>query len=170
MKKVLLIGFVLAILLFAFPQGVLAATDDGQATVSARISDYITLTVTNPGDWPLAYDANQCGGTEHCNQGAPIGFTVSSNDQWTVRSLTDTDQDGFMVGSDDASTPLAELLLIGPDVSAGYVDLTDNRDLQTDSMSKSFTKNLRQVLAITDDSRNNPFTITINFDVTTQGV
>jgi hypothetical protein len=169
MKKLLLIGLILAICILAMPQGVLAATDDGFAVVSANINDYVSLIVTPPGNWPLAYDATTCGAA--CNELAPaIGFAVSSNDAWTVRSLDDTLQDGFMVGKASTNTPLANRLLIGPDTSTAYVNLIINQDLQTGTMSGSFTKNLRQTLAITDDSRNNPFTITINFDVTTAGV
>jgi len=79
MKKVLLIGFVLAILLLAFPQGVMAATtlDSTTAVVSAGVTDYADIIATfNSGGWTLNRSENPLANG--------INLTVDCSQHWAV--------------------------------------------------------------------------------------
>jgi|WetSurMetagenome_2_1015567.scaffolds.fasta_scaffold865654_1 hypothetical protein len=104
MKKILLLGFILAILLFAFPQGVLAATDSKGAEVTASVADtcIVTASFTEPtGGWILERNAP--------NALSPgIHVTVDSSSPW---GLVASDEKtgltkGFMTsGGSQLSTP-----------------------------------------------------------------
>ena len=169
MKKVLLIGFILVILLLAFPQGVMAADDTGSATVSATISDYITLHVDTPTAWVLSFTANGCGGDDACNQkDDAISGTVHSSDDWTLATVAHAT--GKMATS---AVALQNNLLIetDPSVAAGYSDLTAARTLETGTggltVGEPFANNLRQTLDIQDRSDIGEYSITIQLAATT---
>ena len=178
MKKVLLIGFVLAILLLAFPQGVMAA-DTGSATVSATISDYIDLVVTRASSdaWVLDYTVAQCDGssTTGCNKLANnIQFDINTNSAWQLRLLQDAAKDGYLTSG---TTPLTNRLTIGP-VNSGSTYLvatasSSPQELQSGLLPDSgivpqFTKSLQQQLAIADDATLT-YSNTLNFNVITTG-
>ena len=174
MKKVLLIGFVLAILLLAFPQGVMAAVSDGDsAIVTATIADYIDLVVTGPSTWGLTYTATQCAipsDYTNCNQLTnAISFDISSNDGWALSVLGDnTGNQGFLRSSGTGAASLQRRFLIGPDSSSNYVTVETTKQLHIGVLGDTvpFTKNLQQTLAITDDATKT-YTLTLVFDATT---
>jgi len=84
MKKVLLLGFILAILLLAFPQGVMAAGDP-TAEVTASIQSIADLNAAFSGTWVLQRLAP--GLTPNLNANN-ITVTVDCNNDWDV-SVTD---------------------------------------------------------------------------------
>jgi hypothetical protein len=98
MKKLLLIGMILAILILAMPQGVMAADDD--AVVTATVADVSVVNVAPVAAWELDR------GTANLNTDA-ISVTVDSTSPWglTVQDTKETNA-GFMVGNDDPKTPL----------------------------------------------------------------
>jgi len=178
MKKVLLIGLILAILLLAFPQGVMAL-DTGSATVSATISDYIDLVVTRASSapWVLDYTVTQCDAplatTTGCNKLIDnIQFDINTNAAWKLSLLADADKNGYLTSD---TTPLTNRLTIGP-VNSGttYLVATSSssaQELQSGLLPDSgivpqFKKSLQQQLAIADDSTLT-YSNTLNFNVIT---
>jgi|WetSurMetagenome_2_1015567.scaffolds.fasta_scaffold664466_1 hypothetical protein len=165
MKKLLLLGLVLAILILAMPQGVSAANDQGTATVSAKIEDSITLAVTDPALWTLNFGVDECSGTANCNQAdGAISGTVNSNDDWTLTSQADAD--GYMRSS--TNVPLGNRLLIQVETGE-YGELTSAHQLASGTgltPYQTFSRNLRQVLAITDRSDIGNYGIVITLDAT----
>ena len=171
MKKVILIGLILAILLLAFPQGVMAATDT--AAVSATIADYIFLDVTGPTSaWPLEFThvTNECDAVPECNQLTnAISFAINTNDAWFLTAKQDsTGQVGRLLSG---STYLTNPLYIGPNTANNYVTVVSADQLlesgTTVGVITPFTKNLRQTLAIGDQSALGTYSITLTFDATT---
>jgi hypothetical protein len=78
MKKVLLLGLILAIFILAMPQGVLAATDSSPAIVTASVQDALDVQATwNGGTWALAQSDNTLNPT-----GGAINVTVYSTSPW----------------------------------------------------------------------------------------
>ena len=99
MKKVLLIGLILAICILAFPQGVLAATSGDTANVVANIEDKceVTSTFNTPAlGWNLARNAPN-------DLSDAITVTVDSSSPW---GLVASDEKtvalgkGYMTASD----------------------------------------------------------------------
>jgi hypothetical protein len=182
MKRVLLIGIILAICILAMPQGVLAATSGGgaaqQADVTAKIASYIDLTVSGPGTttWNMAFIplTDECalgGGTPfgHCNQlTEAINFALSSNDGWTVNSKANPTFGGWMWKDGTTIPHLVNMLQIGPDGSSAYVTTDVDRSLKTGAKtaSTSFKQTLRQVVDINDDATNT-YKITLTFNAVT---
>jgi hypothetical protein len=177
MKRVLLIGIILAILILAMPQGVSAATSSGGAAqaaeVTATIADYITLVVTGPAStWMLNFDNNpvQCDSDAKCNQlNNAITFAISSNDGWTLSAVGDNSGNiGFLKTSESPFLSLVNRLKIGPNPTAAYVTVETTKTLQTGTLGVTppFTKNLQQTLAITDDATRT-YHLTLTFDATT---
>jgi hypothetical protein len=164
MKKVLLIGFILVILLLAFPQGVMAS-DSGSATVSATITNYIDLIVSGPATspWVLDYTVTQCDAPINTQVGCnklsnEILFDIQTNAAWKLRLMEDVTYDGYMKSG---TTALTNPLYIGP-VNSGTTYLKPTisglpQDLQTGTLPDSgivpqFAKSLQQRLNIADDS------------------
>jgi len=102
MKKVLLIGLILAILLLAFPQGVMAVDSDfDTALVTANIDDVCAVTADYVGGtWNLARDSADA----NLNDNA-ISVTVDSTSPFDLMAedKAGTANDGFMVSG---TTPL----------------------------------------------------------------
>ena len=102
MKKVLLIGLILAICILAFPQGVMAATSGDTANVVANIEDKceVTSTFNAPAlGWNLERNAPN-------DLSNAITVTVDSSSPWgLVASHTPVvpANKGFMVSSDGAT-------------------------------------------------------------------
>jgi hypothetical protein len=96
MKKLLLIGIVLAICILAMPQGVLAATETSPVTVNA-------LYAGNPLAFAAAEDVASGGWAwnllvNNDNYKSPaLKFTVTSSSNWNV--LATATDGGFMKGS-----------------------------------------------------------------------
>jgi len=119
MRKLLLLGFILAILMLAFPQGVMAATED-QATVSATVKTVtdIDVELTTPTAWVL----NRLDADENDKNDA-INVTVDCNGDWTVTPTdvnTASETQGYMLDS------------------TGSIKLTDPFQLEKGEGSESF--------------------------------
>jgi hypothetical protein len=101
MKKVLLLGLILAICMLAFPQGVMAATD--YANVIANIPDFseVTATFNAPsGGWILARNADN-------SLSNAITVTVNSTSPWSLVAADKTNTPkGYMVSTDVSATPM----------------------------------------------------------------
>jgi hypothetical protein len=100
MKKVLIIGFILVILLLAFSQGVMAAPlDTTDVAVSAQIESVSTIDAVGPeGVWSLGRGDN----TLNEDNSPCITVTVDSNLHYNVQAsasndgyMTDTGGDAF---------------------------------------------------------------------------
>jgi hypothetical protein len=112
MKRVLLIGFILAICILAFPQGVAA---DGSAVVTATVGDYLVCGanggVTNWGLTHIPQD-NHIGGA--------LGTSLTSSLPWWYRvSGTNGGKLTAFSGSYDTGTMLADPLNINAQAVTG---------------------------------------------------
>jgi hypothetical protein len=83
MKRILLLGFILAICILALPQGVLADTKNQQVLVTATIPNVLEFTITNDVAWPTV----GFGATDQTSS-APV-MHVKSNVGWAV-AIQDT--------------------------------------------------------------------------------
>jgi len=162
MKKVLLIGLILAILLLAFPQGVSAAVDS--AEVAATMEPVSEVIATFAGGWNLER------GTANLFANA-ISVTVDSNSPWglTAQDLKAANP-GFMVGSDPALTPLKTGFKFHT-YGAGVIK--DSQTLygagqagQVKNTATPYTYNVDQDVLFNDNSAFDPYTITITFTLT----
>jgi hypothetical protein len=89
MKKLLLLGLILAILILAMPQGVSAATAPANPVVNANIAHTLVFTAPSPAAWVLDrgtvatdnYLSSTGSGT------APIVMTVDSANGWGVTAV-----------------------------------------------------------------------------------
>jgi hypothetical protein len=94
MKKILFIGLILAILLFAFPQGVSAAESDS-ATVVASVESKLDCVATHPaGTWALTRGQNN-----FLYGSDAVSLTVDSTTDWTLtasNSAPEGADDGHM--------------------------------------------------------------------------
>jgi hypothetical protein len=108
MKRVLLLGIILAICILAMPQGVLAE-DTRTATVDASIATYLELfTVDNPAAWELT-SGTQSSGYDNIYSATsdgsvkPISIMVETNKAWDVTASDVTHpvaSTGHMVSGD----------------------------------------------------------------------
>jgi hypothetical protein len=170
MKRILLLGIILAICILAMPQGVLAATasSGGSAVVSATIEDYINLVVTGPSVWTLSYTASACG--DHCNVLSPgIKFDISSNDGWTLTASKNGPNDGYLKAG---TYNLANRLFIGPNPYAApenwiSTDAAHKIETGLKGVTPQFSRDLQQTLSINDDANLGTYSITLAFDATT---
>ena len=92
MKRLLLLGIILAICIFAMPQGVLAATQQ-QATVTSTVQTYLELRMDNPASQPWTLTSGDEVKpfyndfyAEQSPNAYPIKLNVSSNNIWTVQA------------------------------------------------------------------------------------
>jgi hypothetical protein len=95
MKRVLLIGIILAICILAMPQGVLAATAPAQEVlVTATIPNVLEFTVVGPVSWP----AVAFGASNLQNPADSTNMHVKSNVDWaaTIMDLNPSAHPGQM--------------------------------------------------------------------------
>jgi hypothetical protein len=161
MKKVLLIGLILAILLFAFPQGVMAAdTDSDTAEVTADINDVCEVTATYVGGtWAL--DRNS--GTSNLNDDA-ISVTVDSTSPFDLMAedMAGTANDGFMVSG---VIPLKTGFILegfAAGALAGPVTVINDHAPQDASVEPAFLYDIAQQVTDDDDS-SKTYSITVTF-------
>jgi len=171
MKKVLLLGLILAILILAMPQGVLAATGTGSATVSASIEDYTTLSVVQPSLWTMSFANNpiQCDSVATCNlKDNAISGTVYSSDDWTLTAHADAP---YQMGASSTGPYLTNLLYI--QTESGWGDLnvpgTIAHGAGNLAVGEPFANDLKQTLADADRS-DLGYSIVIALTATSAGV
>jgi hypothetical protein len=157
MKKVLLIGFILAILLFAFPQGVMAADIPKSVTIDATYGNIpTTFTVdNNVQNWALAV------GTTPYD--TALTFHVTTLDNWQVTAAA-TDS-GKMRGS--VGVLQTELAVNTP--ASGWTNfLTALQNSGTaKSTEQSWSQDLAQTVTTTDFGSTSGYHITITFTCST---
>jgi hypothetical protein len=169
MKKVLLILFVLAICVLAFPQGVMAETTLPAQNVPIDAtyggSELAFLADLDLGDgWVLS------AGSDNVAPDA-LTFTVSSSHAWSVsaddiKSNSDPNE-GFMIGDEGPfTTPIwmefnqdgtQHNIIARPNVLSGYGPIAPDT---------VYTSDLWQRVLDSDFGSTNPYTITIAFTCT----
>ena len=127
MKRILLLGIILAILILAMPQGVLALSDAKTAIVNANVVQALTFSVTPAGaltDWQLT------SGTTN-DQADAVTFHVISTAGWDVKAAdaTTSGHPGHLVQWDGSTYPasakfIAAAMKIGQLPAAGMADLS----------------------------------------------
>jgi hypothetical protein len=115
MRKLLLIGLVIAVCMLAFPQGVLAA----DVPIAATLGSSITFDASGPSDaWALSYNES-----EHINTLVDgIHLAVTSNDNWSVTVIGNNNGKFTEMGS--GGHQLTNPLLISTIASPGSEDWT----------------------------------------------
>lgn len=157
MKKLLLIGLILAILILAMPQGVLAVPDSApSATISAKVDDVLECHATGPGGtWSLTRGIiNDLPGT------TDIQTTVDSTVNWDQTASTTTN--GLMIDSNTGEN-LIEPLYIGV-MPSDMSPLSDNVLLRSGSPQAiaTYYNDITQQVR-TDDFSGAAYQITITF-------
>jgi hypothetical protein len=160
MKRVLLIGIILAIFILAMPQGVMADTKTSPVTVNANIINHLTCTATNGGTssgWAMTR------GTTN-TMGDGVAFVLKSSAPWVItvaESATPVQPTpphaGFMKESDgtayvDGGKFLASALGIQRS-DDNYQDLNagSQRTVAGNVANDyTFNKGLQQAVALTD--------------------
>jgi hypothetical protein len=174
MKRVLLIGFILAILILAMPQGVLAGTTQ-PATVTATINPYLDLTIgPNPTSWAMASGSTVTPVVNNFytdKSAYPIALTVETNRNWEVRADNTVGTDkGFMKAA-VTNVALRSAMDIttadGGDPTGSWTALSNGNILIASGLRPptalvSFNRNLRQAV-YSNDPPENPYSITITF-------
>jgi len=161
MKKLLLLGLILAICVLAMPQGVLAATQS--PVVNANIAHTLTFTATSPGTWTMG----RTGGVATDNllstgSTGPIPITVDSANKWEITAIdakTGTNQ-GHMVPTGSPFAPTWATALVNPlQVQTGTTTFTALPETGTTAVSiksgtsgyyPSLTEDLKQTVALSD--------------------
>jgi len=178
MKKLLLIGFVLAICLLAFPQGVLADKAESPV-VDANIEHALVFTAPSPAEWTLTRGSvatdNYLSDTGSAD---PIFITVSTAQNWelTAEDVSVLGTKGKMVPTagwkPDAAGPLTNALYIEthdpavPGATGTYSDLTAVRTIRSGKSPGYYTWNedLKQTVALGDYAlTTGKYEITIKF-------
>ena len=147
MKKVLLILFVLAILLLAFPQGVLAATFPSNDVVinaefgTATSFDAQKNATAFPTPWVLTPGENN-----QVDEGINFFLTTQSNG-WSVTA--ESANNGFMTGGlQNLQSPFLVYSTTGGYVApTGGAPIKDGDALNT---AQDFSANIRQPVALND--------------------
>jgi hypothetical protein len=156
MKKVLLIGLILAICVLAFPQGVLAA--DQNVEINANVNDVSELTAAwVGGTWDL-YRAS----TDENLKSQAVHVTVDSSSQWTL-SAADANSEGdsgYMISSGDGSTPLATKFKL----DGQNLDIETLREGNAEPLTDYYFDVQQQVINTDDSSLT--YKITVTFTLT----
>jgi hypothetical protein len=164
MKKLLLIGLILAILILAMPQGVSAATVPQAPIVNANIVHTLGFTAPSPATWVLdrgtSATDNYLSGS---SAGDPIVMTVDSATTWGVTAIDSNT--GGTAGSQAhmkptagfapaTALPLVNALQVQTGASA-YTALPETGTtpvtIQTGSQGvTTWNEDLKQTVALTD--------------------
>jgi hypothetical protein len=168
MKKVLLIGFVLAILLLAFPQGVMAAAPVPVIVSATYTSTTVFTAATNATafPWTLTVGPN--------SNPYALEFGLETLDKWTVTgedtSLnrgTIAHHDGCMTGS------VAHLIsYFEMDAGSGYSTFATPLVIKAGNAnsiphSQDWKADIRQYVLNTDYASSNGYEITLTFTCAT---
>jgi hypothetical protein len=167
MKKVLLIGLILAICILAFPQGVMAAgSDTAEVTASIdSIADIVATFTATP--WALTRLAT--GLTPNLNPNA-ITVTVDCNNDWdvTVADTKVTDK-GYMVS---ASKKLTDPFYLEDGQGTGiFATLTGVAWITESGNSQPLTTyyyDVYQQVENVDDAAEGSYSITITYTLVTK--
>jgi hypothetical protein len=163
MKKVLLIGFVLAILLIAFPQGVMAETAPDTVTVTAEyLYSPLEFSADLAGEfnWDLE-EAAEGGANEY--PGALV-FVVDSPLAWDVYAADTTgSQPGYLYSPTAAVHNLANPFLIADEGDDDMIDIIAGPIIESGVPADiGFIKTIDQVVE-QEDYAANDYSITITF-------
>jgi hypothetical protein len=172
MKKVLLILFVLAICVLAFPHGVMAAPAPGTAQIDATVIEFTDFTASGDATWNMYYFTN---GLEPSaptnNKPDALVLTAKSNNPWHVTVLGTNN--GFLRpwGSGAYSgTALANALhIVDPGdltVSGSAQNLVAAGQARTDAWTDTFS--YRQLLTLNDDPAST-YRITLTLEFVNEG-
>jgi len=166
MKKLLLIGFVLAILLLAFPQGVLAAAPKAvEVNASYGIASVTTFDAhlwdTMPTPWGLSVGDNT---------GNYMQFHLSTMDDWSVTG-SDTSGSattGYMVGSEHSlKTPFQ----IYSTFNGGFRDFTTPglkiKEGASSTANQDWQEAIQQTVTNTDYASSTLYKIVLTFTCAT---
>ena len=161
MKKLLLLGFVLAICILAMPQGVLAI--DQPVTVNAVYYSATTFVVTNNvGTWTLAVDGSN-------TNPAGLSFDIKTLDDWSV--MASASNEGFMTGSNGDLKSLFQMdLRTTPALGFERLDLATSKVANSGGPSsevQTWNSKLYQPVLYNDYGSGTGYTITITFVSTT---
>lgn len=164
MRKLLLIGLVIAVCMLAFPQGVMAASVP--ITVNANLGNYIEFTAAGPSvDWELNY-LNVPDPFVNTLSNA-ISFYGESNVPWRV--TVEGDHNGkFTDPGSGASFSLTNPLKISnDDIGEVYVDTYPGTTIATGNAGSfsEMSRNLQQTLTAADLPSNN-YSIILTIDCT----
>jgi hypothetical protein len=166
MKKLLLLGLILAICILAFPQGVLADTTAG-VTVNANFANFLCLTASGPSTWTLDY--SQLGYVNTIPAASGIKLYPDANQAWKITVYSAAHGGKFY--STTASDTLNNLLQIeNSDAGGTFVNVgttaTTAPLIASDTLG-TFSKQraLQQVLDITHDVAEPDYSITLTFDI-----
>jgi hypothetical protein len=169
MKKLLLIGLILAILLLAFPQGVMAAPVNQPVIVNAQYTtSQLTFTanpVASKFPWTLIR-SDVTGYNDNLNSDALV-FTVDSNGPWTVVAAdTSTAHKGHMIEAGTAGSHWLNQLFQIRDTATYTLDGATAVQIQTGNpVDVGFTKSIAQPLLVADHdfASSAGYTITVTF-------
>jgi len=163
MKKLLLLGFVLAICILAMPQGVLAI--DQPVTVNAVYYSATTFVVTNNvGTWTLAVDGSN-------TNPAGLSFDIKTLDDWSVSASAGNG--GYMTGSNgDLKSRFEMDLRTTPALGFQRLDLATPKVANSggpSSVVQHWTSNLYQPVLFNDygSASATGYAITLTFTSTT---
>jgi|WetSurMetagenome_2_1015567.scaffolds.fasta_scaffold185791_2 hypothetical protein len=147
MKKVLLLGLILAILLLAFPQGVMAATGTPQnVPVNANVVSAISCTASGPAQQALTRGSNN-------ELATAFTGTVISTNNWqlvaTDQKTTPTTEVGYMVPTTGFAPSTGPKALVAPFAiqtsGAAYSPLTSPVTVALGAAgSNPYTKGMQQ--------------------------
>jgi hypothetical protein len=159
MKKVLLIGLILAICILAFPQGVMAASDN--AEVIATIESVSEVHASFVGGWVLERGADN-------SFDNAILVTVDSTSPWGLTASDEKsveDHKGYMVGSD--GSPLATAFEFnGAGLAAPQTLFPAGQAGQEENTESPYPYGIDQDVTEDDNSALAPYTITVTFTLT----
>ncbi len=166
MKKLLLIVFVLAICILAFPQGVLADPAPVSRIITATYGSETTFNVdlvSPSGGWDWELVANDADDNEVTNA---LDFFVTSQSEWDVYAYGDYGTPvGYMWGSQGH---LIAPLVITYGNKAGWGDLTTGslliRGEDPSADEVNWQESINQPVADNDKGSSTPFTTTVRFE------
>jgi hypothetical protein len=167
MKKVLLILFVLAICVLAFPHGVMALdipATGGAVEIGATYGDEAATTFTavldgseaDPWSWPLSVGVN--------TKNTAIHFSVDSLADWSITATDTLTGTGYMQGSEH---PLSTLFEISTEYVPVWNDLA-GADLpinegHSSTSPQPFDESIRQTVTGTDYASTTGYQMEITF-------
>jgi hypothetical protein len=167
MKKVLLLGLILAICILAMPQGALAA-DPVPVIINAQYgSSFVTTfnayTYAGEGsEWPWVLGVG-----DNTNK---IQFELNTLDDWTVTGsdTSGSSEKGFMKGSEHFLTSAFQVY---SESEGNLVTFeSDNQEIKAGAAStadQDWLADIHQTVVDTDYASSTPYTITLTFTCTT---
>jgi hypothetical protein len=170
MKRVLLLGFILAICILAFPQGVLAAPTAQPVIINANYGTETSFSVSTDGGTGTTLNMGTLIAGQDNTIDPALYFNVKSQSIWTVtgRDSTAQGKDGYMKGSQGF---LNNALKMTTKEDANWHDFTGTSltvNHGTPSASAvPWTTALNQHVDDSDFGSSTPFGIQLTFDCST---